>query len=602
MKTQIALKITLVFLLTSFFLVQPAVFTDTSPAFAKTYLKVAILKDPKNLNPFHITDAWTRRVIMLMYQPLYMVNPDGQALIPWLAEDQPVYDPETKTVTFHLRKMRWDDGSEFTSEDVVFTGNVFKKFRIPRYYTYWKSVESIEALDKRTIRMTLETPTAIFARRTLTSWIVQKKKWQPLIRRAEKLLKEAPTSEKIGKNEASLEKANQRRASEAALDMIQSHMVSNPIGLGPFKFASRGKDTYILLMTNKHFFGKRKTISGRTLGPYIDGVLFKVYERLPAATLALKSGQVDFIWKGISLAFVNDLVQTPHIRVPMTLDEGYRYLGFNLREPPMSDIHFRRAVAYLVDKDFIVKRFLHGHGERMDTFVPSSNTFYYNLNTPAYGKGMDRKRRTQEAYSILTTQGYRWQTPPLDTQGSLQEGKGLTMPDGKPMPNLTLITPSAQYDTEAAASGQAIQEWLKAFGIPISWKGVAFNTLLLQVKSKRNFDMFIMSWRGLSLDPDYLRRFFHSEYDLPNQWNFTGYHNPEFDELAERQMQALDLKKRQGFILRLQDLLSTDLPCIPLYVPHQMEAIRTDRFNGWVKELGSVGNIWSFCMLKPIQK
>ncbi|MDZ7696399.1 MAG: ABC transporter substrate-binding protein [Deltaproteobacteria bacterium] len=330
-------------------------------------------------------------------------------------------------------------------------------------------------------------------------------------------------------------------------------------------------------------------------------MLFKIYERLPAATLALKSGQVDFIWKGISQGFIDELVQTPHIQVPMTLDEGYRYLGFNLREPPMSDIHFRRAVAYLVDKDFIVKRILHNHGERLDTFVPSSNRFYYNPNTPAYGKGINRKRRTQEAHAILAAQGYRWQTPPIGARGSLLEGKGLIMPNGKPVPHLTLITPSAQYDTEAAASGQAVQEWLSAFGIPVSWEAMAFNNLLRRVKSDREFDMFIMSWRGLSLDPDYLRRFFHSEYDLPNQWNFTGYHNPKYDELAEQQTQTLDLKKRQGIILRLQDLLSRDLPCIPLYAPHQMEAIRTDRFTGWVKEMGGVGNIWSFCILKPIQ-
>jgi len=602
MNTRIPTKIVLISLLTSLFLIRPVFLPDPMPALAKTYLKIAILKDPKNLNPFHITDAWTRRVIMLIYQPLYMVDPDGQALIPWLAEDQPVYDPETSTVTFHLRKMRWDDGTEFTAEDVVFTGNVFKKFRIPRYYTYWKSVKNIKAMDKRTVRMRIEKPTAIFARRTLTSWVVQKKKWQPLIRRAEKLLQRSRSSEKTIENKRDRGKAKQALPSEAALDMIQSHTVSAPTGLGPFEFTSRAKDAYILLAANKYFFGKGKTISGRTLGPYIDGVLFKIYESLPAATLALKSGQVDFIWKGISQAFVNDLIQTPHIEVPMTLDEGYRYLGFNLRKPPMSDVEFRRAVAYLVDKDFIVKRFLHGHGERMDTFVPSSNKFYYNPNTPSYGKGMDRKRRTQEAYSILTAQGYRWQVPPIDAQGSLQEGSGLKMPDGRLVSNLTLITPSAEYDTEAAASGQAIQEWLSAFGIPVSWEAMAFNSLLRRVKSDRDFDMFIMSWRGLSLDPDYLRRFFHSEYDLPNQWNFTGYHNPEFDRLAEQQMQALDLKKRRKMILRLQDLLSRDLPCIPLYVPHQMEAIRTDRFTGWVKEMGGVGNIWSFCLLRPVHK
>jgi len=76
----------------------------------------------KNLNPFQTSDVWTKKVIRLMYQPLYLVDPDAQTLTPWLAEDQPVYDTENKTVTFHLRKMKWDDGSDFTAEDVVFFG------------------------------------------------------------------------------------------------------------------------------------------------------------------------------------------------------------------------------------------------------------------------------------------------------------------------------------------------------------------------------------------------------------------------------------------------------------------------------------------------
>lgn len=565
-----------------------------APALAKTFLNIAILKEPKNLNPFQPGDAWTKRVIQLIYQPLYLVDPDSQTLIPWLAQDQPVYDPESRTVTFHLREMRWDDGEEFTAEDVVFTGELFKKLRIPRYHAYWEPVEKMVAADKRTIRMTIRKPTAIFARRTLTSWVIQKKQWEPLVRRAEALLS--------GSGDSNPSEAIEERQREAALKMIQSHMVSDPVGLGPFKIASRKKGAYILLEKNDHFFGQGKNIAGRVLGPYIDGVLFKIYGTLSGATLALKKGEVDFLWKGISHAFVKELVQNPHISVPMTLDEGYRYLGFNLRKPPMSDPDFRRAVAYLINKDFIVKRILHDHGQRLDTFIPPSNTFYYNPDTPAYGKGMDRKRRTQEAYAILTARGYQWEVPPLNAEGSLQKGKGLTMPDGKAMGRLTLITPPAHYDTEMAASGQAIQEWLGEFGIPVSWDSTAFANLIRQVKVDQDFDMFILSWRGLSLDPDYLRRFFHSAYNLPNQWNFSGYHTDRFDRLAEMQMQALDLKERRRMVMRLQNLLSRDLPAIPLYVPHQMEGVRTDRFTGWVKEVGGVGNIWTFCMLRPVQQ
>ena len=114
--------------------------------------------------------------------------------------------------------------------------------------------------------------------------------------------------------------------------------------------------------------------------------------------------------------------------------------------------------------------------------------------------------------------------------------------------------------------------------------------------------MFILGWRSLSFDPDYLIRFFHSFYALPNGRNYTGYSNAEFDRLADLQAEMMDRQARRKIVLYLQSQLMTDLPYIPLFVPHRMEGFRTDRFEGWTKRLGGVGNIWSFCLLKPIHQ
>lgn len=115
-----------------------------APSSAKVYLRVGLLNEPKNFNPFGATDSWTKKLIKLIYQPLYLIDPETSNLIPWLAADRPIYDPERKTVTFHLRQMKWDDGTEFNAEDVVFTANVFKRFKSPRYHANWEFVKNIE--------------------------------------------------------------------------------------------------------------------------------------------------------------------------------------------------------------------------------------------------------------------------------------------------------------------------------------------------------------------------------------------------------------------------------------------------------------------------
>jgi ABC-type transport system substrate-binding protein len=341
--------------------------TGVAAAQSKVYLKIGILKEPKTLNPFQATDAWTKRVIGLLYQPLYIREPDTLALVPWLAKGQPIFDAQRKTLTIHLRQMKWDDGSEFGAEDVVFTGETLRKFRVPKYYDHWKFVEKIEALDKRTVQLTINRPLAILYTRTLKSWIVQKKQWEPLIRKAEKRLKEITETQKSrGKGD---EKALEAGLQEG-LKVIRTHVVTRPIGLGPFKFKTWKAGSYIQLLKNDLFFGRGQEIGGRELGPFIEGVIFKIYDSQGGATSALEKGDIDFLWKGISHGFVRDLMQNPDIKVQHTLDNGYQYLAFNLRKAPMSDPAFRQALAYLIDKDFIIKRILHSLGKRIDTVIP----------------------------------------------------------------------------------------------------------------------------------------------------------------------------------------------------------------------------------------
>lgn len=564
------------------------VFFPVSNSYAKTYLQVGLLHEPRNLNPFGATDSWSKKVLGLIYQPLYRLDPETSKPIPWLAEGQPIHAPEKNTVTIHLRNASWDDGTEFSAQDVVFTAQVFKKFKISKFYSYWKSVKKIEAVDKRTVRITIENPKAVFFTQALSSFIVQKKKWEPIIRNAEQKM------DAIAHGETTV-----TEIMNVGQRTIQNHKISRPTGLGPYKFEARKRGVYLFLVSNDLFFGQGRTIQGQVLGPYVQQIIFKIFNTLGDATIALKRGEIDLLWKGVSHAFVEDLSQDASINIPMVLDSGFRYLAFNLRKSPMSDPAFRKAVAFLIDKDYITRRIIHGHGQRLDSVIPPNNTFYFNPDTPVYGTGLQRKERIAEAYRIMRAAGYRWKIPPVSDDGRPQTGKGLMLPNGNLMPPLTLLSHSAEYDTEAAATTRTIQQWLQAFGMPVASKALAFRGLMNKIRQEREYDMFVMGWRNLSLDPDYLRRFFHSDYDRPDSRNDTGYQSPPFDRDAEWQADVLNLDMRRKIVFRLQNRLMKDIPYIPLYVPHRMEGVRTDRFKGWKINERGVGNIWTFTTLRP---
>jgi ABC-type transport system substrate-binding protein len=128
---------------------------------------------------------------------------------------------------------------------------------------------------------------------------------------------------------------------------------------------------------------------------------------------------------------------------------------------------------------------------------------------------------------------------------------------------------------------------------------MAFGALIEKVKERHDFDMFVLGYGRLSLDPGYLRAFFHSRQDKPRGWNMSGYSNPEFDKLALASDAMLDPAERQKAIHRMQEMLLRDVPYLPLYNPLLVEGVRIDEFTGWVPALGGVGNIWSLCEIRP---
>ena len=540
---------------------------------ARTLSKSAFPQEPKTLNVWAATDVWSNKVLNQLLQPLYIREPKGLKLIPWLAAEDPIYDPDTLSYTIKIRPSKWSDGSEFTSEDVAFTGHVIKTFKVPRFISNWDFIKKIETPNKHTVRFFLSEPKALFLSRTLTTPIVQKEQWAPVCARAEKEAK--PVS------------------------VLLKESGIRPISSGPFTFKKWEKGDHLLLEKNRHFFGSGKEISGFKLGPYVNGIRFRFVGDKDAAVLGLFTGSIDMFWWGLQESYIHDLESDPNIKVFTNEKSALYYVGFNVRKKPFNDLYFRKAIALSMDKPFILKRIVQGYAVVSNSIIPSSNTFWYDPNVPKYGEGFTREQRIRKAYKLLREVGYTWELPPVGADGKVEKGQGIRFPDGAPMETLTILTPPAEYDPKRAMVGNMVREWLSMLGIPVAAKSLSLGYLLPKVKKVHDFDFFVLGYGNLSLDPDYLRNFFLSTNNKPNGWNTSGYNNPKFDQIANASADALDINKRRELIWKMQDIIMEDVPWIPLYSPKVTEGVRQDRFTGWVEMVGGIGNRWSFCCIKP---
>ncbi|MCD4743616.1 MAG: ABC transporter substrate-binding protein [Desulfobacteraceae bacterium] len=536
-------------------------------------LRIGLPEEPKSLNLWLGTDANSRKILFQIYQPLFTRDPKTLKIIPWLAKEDPVFDKEKLTYTVKLREAKWSDGSEFTSADVLFTKKLFFDFKIPRYYSKWKAIKQIVAIDKHTLVFYLKKPSAIFLSRVLTAPIVSEKEWGQVAADALK--------------------------SEKPLRYLQNHSLETPLGTGPFTLFEYRKGAYLHMKKNPYFFGTGETIANHLLGPYVDSLLFKIYGTNDIAILALKKGDIDMYWWDIQPGYIEDLKKKPHIQLFFNKKSALYYMGFNLRKPPFNDKALRQAIATAIDKEFILTRILQNYGTPMHSIVPSGNVFWSNPNVRKYGDGLIPYSHIKEAYKILKNAGYTWDIEPLDAGGDIVEAKGMKLPSGIPMDKFVILTPPADYDPKRAFAGIMIQEWLRKLGMQAFARPMAFNSLLDTVKGKHEFDVFILGYGRLNLDPDYLRTFFYSKNDKPNGWNMSGYNNPTFDKLAQQQKSIVDNEARKKVIWEMQQMLMEDVPYIPLYNPHIIEAVSTKEFTGWIEQVNGIGSIWSLCVVKP---
>jgi len=256
---------------------------------AACYLKIGLPEEPRTLNIWLASDTNSRKVLSQIYQPLYKRDPETLKLVPWLAEQEAVFDVETLSYIVRIKPAKWSDGSEVTSEDVVFTGCLIKNFRVPRYISRWDFIKKIEASDKYTVRFYLKEPKAIFLTRTLTTPIVQKKEWVRVTEMA--------------------------KSTKKPLTKLLNHKIEKPVGTGPFVLKEWRQGAYLFLQKNKYFFGAGRKISGRMLGPHIDGIIFKIYGTSDAAILALKKGSIDMFWWSIQAGYLEDLKKQKNIQI-----------------------------------------------------------------------------------------------------------------------------------------------------------------------------------------------------------------------------------------------------------------------------------------------
>ena len=287
------------------------------------------------------------------------------------------------------------------------------------------------------------------------------------------------------------------------------------------------------------------------------------------------------------------LASNPELQFSVNQTEGFRYMAFNMRKAPMSDLAFRQATATVINKELIADTVLAGAVFPGYTIVHPDLTQHYNADVekPGWvdGEPGDEGARFETAIQILKDAGYTWTTEPVvvrDDEGTYLEvnpkGEGLTMPNGEAVQELSILTPGPGYDPFRATFSIYMESWMQEIGIPVTAEPTDFNAIIDATfppqtpESALEWDMYVLGWGGgdPSLPGTSTRAFFHSDQDsvTGGGFNTPGYNSSEFDEVANSFDAATTIEEAAELTKEMDAILARDLPYVVLFRTPIIEA------------------------------
>ncbi|WP_148239329.1 ABC transporter substrate-binding protein [Ruania zhangjianzhongii] len=311
--------------------------TDTGADAGGQTLNVAIGGEPDQLDPNKTSSYFSFQVLENVYDTLVETDANLE-MQPALAESWDISEDQL-TWTFHLREgVTFHDGSEFTSEDVVYSYNRIIDEELSNAWKF-TSIENIEAPDDLTVEITLAQPTP-----NLLS--------------------------NLGgfKGMAIVEQAN----------VESGDITTAPIGTGPFSVTEYVSGDHISLEANPDYWGG---------APELAGVQFEFISEASTALASLRAGEIQ--WTDvIPPQQVEELEGDDSLELGVTPSTDYWYLALNENNAPWDDVRARQAIAYAIDRDAILQAVSYGTAAANQLAIPEQSIWYTEYST--YDTDLDK--------------------------------------------------------------------------------------------------------------------------------------------------------------------------------------------------------------------
>ena len=439
-------------------------FSISQPVMAtpRTDLNIGLRLEPPHLDPTAGAAAAIGEVgYANIFEGLTRIDHTGK-VIPALAARWDISD-EGKTYVFHLRTgAKFHDGTPFSAESVKYSLDRARgESSVNPQKILFEAIESVDIVDPASVKVTLKHATGSFLFNL--AW---------------------PAAVMVSSTSADKNK-------------------TDPVGTGPFKFASWVKGSTIELVRNEIYWATPAKL---------DKVSFKVVSDPTAAYAGLLAGDIDAFPNYPAPENLDQFRADKRFSVVVGNTEGKTIMAINNGKKPFDDIRVRQALAFAIDRKAIIDGAMYGIGQPIGSHYAPTDPGYVDLTA-------------QYAYD------------PYHSKALLREA-------GVSDLKVRLVLPPPEY---ARRGGEIIAQQLKAIGVTVELVPVEWAQWLSDVFKAKNYDLTIIS----HVEPMDLDIYARDDY-------YFDYHNPTYKAVIAELAATSDETKRLELIGQAQKILTDD--------------------------------------------
>ena len=521
-----------------------------------------ILTQPDGLHPFN--DNSVQRSYIFNYTQKTLIKLDLESLeyIPLLVKEIPKGSDDNLSFTYEIKDgIKWDDGTQFTAEDVAFSVKIMlcpltnnSQIR-GNYSTIIKNI----VIDKENpLKFTMNVKNVNWGARTIFSELnmVQKSFWDPngvLDKITFEDIHSKDFKERV-ENEEISNWFNEYNSGD------NSYKPEKLVGLGAYKVTEWETEQYITIERKKNWWGSNDTSIYSKALP--EKIIFKIIKEDASSYLALKNQDIDVTTR-IGTVKLMKLQEREYFNNNYDSDflnqYSFNYIGLNMKpdgikhKPFFVDQKVRRAMAYMTPVDEIIEVMAHGKAGRQASNISALKKTY---NDTLELIPLD----IEKAKELLTEAGW------VDTDGDNIRDKII---DGVKTPfRFKLNYMSSPVTKEIVLM---IKESMYKAGVIAELRPMDFS-IFYKNAYDHNFEAMLGGWGG-SASYSNPHQLWHTSSWVNKGSNFCGFGDAESDALIKEANETLDPEIHNNALLKLQARIYEDQPYVFLYSTQRKFAI-----------------------------